>query len=163
MVDDTTTTINETNAENMRKFFPWRMRTSAFNLMSDGSLTVRDDSVVTNDPMCYHNFNSIDLSGGSITDATGRTTWRLLNTVCLEDVPQGGFLIDYPISFVATPISDKPGYITVKQVLPSPQPNDVFIEVYSWDKAGEPAPSMPFYWRCRIPLTIIIPLNEQRT
>jgi len=60
------------------------------------------------------------LSGGSITDAAGRMTWRLLNTVCPEDVPQGGFLIDYPISFVATPISDKPGYITVKQILPSP-------------------------------------------
>src|SRR5215831_8847105 len=133
MVDDTTTTINETNAESMRKFFPLRIRTSAFNLILDGSLTVREDSVIAiHPPICYHNFNSIDLSGGSITDAAGRMTWRLLNSVCPEDVPQGGFLIDYPISFVATPISDKPGYITVKQVLPSPQRG-----------------------RCRIPLTPI--------
>jgi hypothetical protein len=152
--DANTAKSKETDAERMREFFPMRVRTSAFNFLENGSLTLKDDSVVINNPRCYRN-NGIDLSGGSITDSAGRMTWRLLNFVCPENIPQRGFPIDFPISFVATPITDKPGYITVK-FMPQPQPNDVTIEVYSWDKQGEPAPSMPFYWRCRIPLTLII-------
>ena len=142
------------DVEKMTELFPLRIRTSAYNFESDGSLILREDSPVILDPRCYAN-RGIDLSGGSVTDSNGRMTWQLLNSVCNENVPKGGFPIDFPLSFVATPITDKPAYITVKFLGVKNQPNDVIFEVFSWDRQGEPAPFLPFYWRCRIPLTNI--------
>jgi hypothetical protein len=82
--------------------------------------------------------------------------WQLLNSVCTEYVPKDGFPIDFLLSFVATPMTDKSAYITVKFVEVKNQPKDVIFEVYSWDRQGEPAPFLPLYWRCRIPLAHII-------
>jgi len=90
-----------------------------------------------------------------VTDSEGRMTWILSNYICPENIPQNGLPIDYPVSFVATPQSDKPCYITVKFIVPI-VPNDVVIEVFSWNSKGEPAPSTSFYWRSRIPLTLIV-------
>jgi hypothetical protein len=53
-------------------------------------------------------------------------------------------------------MTDKSAYITVKFVEVKNQPKDVIFEVYSWDRQGEPAPFLPLYWRCRIPLAHII-------
>jgi hypothetical protein len=142
------------DAERVTRNFPFRVRTSAYNFEPDGSLMLKDDSIVINDNRCFRN-NGIDLSGGSVTDSAGRMVWILSNFVCPENVPQRRFPIDFPISFVATPQSEKPCYITVKYIVPF-IPNDVIIEVYSWNAKGESEPSTPFYWRCRIPLTLII-------
>ncbi len=139
----------------MTKLFPLRVRTSAYNFESDGCLILREDSPVILDPRCYPN-GGIDLSGGSVTDSKGRMIWQLLNSVCTEYVPKDGFPIDFPLSFVATPKTDKSAYITVKVVEVKNQPKDVIFEVYSWDRQGETAPFLPFYWRCRIPLAHII-------
>lgn len=154
--NDTTKVDSEVmDAEKMTKLFPMRVRTSAYNFERDGSLILREDSPVILDPRCYAN-DGIDLSGGSVTDSKGRMTWRLLNSVCPEYVPKEGFPIDFPLSFVATPMTDKPVYITVKFVGVKNLPKDVIFEVYSWNKQGQPAPFLPFYWRCRIPLTHIV-------
>lgn len=145
---------NVADTERLTRIFPFRVRTSAYNFEPDASLILKDDSAVIHDPRCFRN-NGIDLSGGSVTDTAGRMTWILSNFVCSENIPQRGFPIDFPVSFVATPQSDKPCYMTVKFIVPF-VPNDVVIEVFSWNSKGEPAPSTPFYWRCRIPLTLII-------
>jgi hypothetical protein len=142
------------DTDRLTRTFPFRVRTSAYNFEPDASLILKDDSAVIHDPRCFRN-NGIDLSGGSVTDSAGRMTWILSNFVCPDNIPQRGFPIDFPVSFVATPQSDKPCYVTVKFIVPF-VPGDVIIEVYSWNSKGEPAPSTPFYWRCRIPLTLIV-------
>jgi hypothetical protein len=142
------------DTERLTRTFPFRVRTSAYNLVPVRSLILKDDSPVISDPRCFPS-NGIDLSGGSVTDSAGRMTWILSNFVCPENIPGRGFPIEFPVSFVATPLTDKPCYITVKFIVPT-IPNDVIIEVYSWDKQGESAPSTPFYWRCRIPLASIL-------
>jgi len=142
------------DTERLTRTFPFRVRTSAYNFEPDASLILKDDSTVIHDPRCFRN-NGIDLSGGSVTDSEGRMTWILSNYICPENVPQNGLPIDFPVSFVATPQSDKPCYITIKFIVPI-VPNDVVIEVFSWNSKGEQAPSTPFYWRCRIPLTLIV-------
>lgn len=153
--DASKTKSNEIEAEEMIKLFPPRVKTSAFNFLDNGTLILRDDSPVVLDPQCFRN-NGIDLSGGSFTGSNGRMTWRLLNFVCPETVAErGGFPINFPMSFVATPLTDKPCYITVK-FIPSTVPNDVVFEVFSWNRNGQPAPKTPFEWRVRIPLTLII-------
>jgi hypothetical protein len=101
--------------EKMAMLFPMRVRTSAYNFEGDGSLVLREDSPVILDPRYYPN-GEIDLSGGSITHSKGQVIWQLLNSVCTEYVPKDGFPIDFPLSFVATPMTDKPAYITVKFV-----------------------------------------------
>jgi hypothetical protein len=142
------------DTERLSRTFPFRVRTSAYNFEPERSLILKDDSTVIYNPRCFPN-NGIDLSGGSVTDSSGRMTWMLSNFVCPENVPERGFAIDFPVSFVATPQSDKPCYMTAKFIVPL-VPNDVIFEVYSWNSKGESAPSTPFYWRCRIPLTFII-------
>ncbi len=119
------------------------------------NLTVKEDGTTHPDPRCILNYDGIDLSGGSVTGSAGRTTWRLSNFVCRESGLDEGLAVDFPVSFVATPLSDKPAYITVK-FLGVVTPKDLDIEVYSWDSQGNPAPFTYFYWRCRIPLSTVI-------
>jgi hypothetical protein len=146
-----------TDAERLSKF-PFRVRTSAYGFESPAnhpgylpSLILREDGVTPLQTRCIPNYDGIDLSGGSITDPEGRMTWRLSNFVC----PSNEALVpDFPVSFVATPVSEKPGYITVKDI--ALEANDLAIDVHSWDSQGNPAASTYFYWRCRIPLTYLI-------
>lgn len=94
----------------------------------------------------------IDLSGGWVTDSLGRFEWRLSNLLCKDSThPNLIKKLDFPVSFVATPNTDKPAYITAKFKAIQTGPLDLIIEVYSWDSHGAPAPDLPFYWRCRIP------------
>ncbi|MDQ5869336.1 MAG: hypothetical protein M3530_06365 [Thermoproteota archaeon] len=130
-----------------------RLRISAYNF--EEAVTVKEDHPLIPQSRCF-GMGGIDLSGGSMTDSAGRMTWRLSNFLCPENVPPGGLAVDFPVSFVATPLTDKPAYMTVKFIAVQPQPKDLILEVYSWDRLGEPAPFLPFYWRCRIPLTPII-------
>jgi len=137
--------------------FPWRVRVSAYSFEDPAlhvppNLTLKEVGTVFPSRSCIPNFDGIDLSGGSVTDSAGRMTWRMLDFVC----PDRDYLVDFPVSFVATPLSDKPAYMTVKFMGFRTLPNDVVIEVYSWDSTGKPAPYMNFYWRCRIPLGELI-------
>jgi len=155
--DDTTKATSEvTEAERLLKF-PFRIRTSAYNFEITANhpgyglgLTLREDGTSSLETRCIPSYDAIDLSGGSVTNSAGQMTWRLSNSVCVSE----GLSPDFPVSFVATPISDKPGYITVK--FKAIEMNDIVIDVFSWDNLGNLAPSMYFYWRCRIPLTYTI-------
>lgn len=141
------------DSERLSKF-PWRVRTCAYSFEDPNlGLTIKEVSTIFPDSgRCIHGFDAIDLSGGSVTDSAGRMTWRMLDFVC----PDRDLQVDFPVSFVATPISDKPAYMTVKFTGLESQPNNVVFEVYSWDSQGNPAPLVYFYFRCKIPLVITI-------
>ena len=100
------------------------------------------------------NEHAIDVAGRSGTDQNGRMTWKLSDFICKSDNRR----FQEPISFLATPHAKAPVYVTVhvsQPILPQP-PDDVVVRVFSWNSNGEPAPSIPFSWRCRA-LTFSIP------
>ena len=144
--DTTKKNSKEIDPEKKAELFPPRVPTSVYTIYPALSVKLRDDSPVIHDPRCYP-VDGIDLSGSSYTDSAGHMTWRLSNFICPDFEPEP---LIFPPSFVATPISDKPVYITVKFTPVSPPTKDMVFEVYSW-RRGEPAPLVPFYWRCRIP------------
>jgi hypothetical protein len=96
--------------------------------------------------------NVIDLSGRASTDEGGKRTWKLRDYIVPCD--RGFDEFDRPMSFVATPHSNSPIYLTTRPaegfLTPSP-PDDVVVEVFTWDAGGNPAPNVTFSWRCRVP------------
>ncbi len=96
--------------------------------------------------------NVVDISGSNNTDGQGKMLWNLRDVI--DPCDRGLDLFCDPYSFVATPISRKPAYITVrKNVSSSLGPTckkDISFVVYTWDKDGNPAPNVGFYWRCRV-------------
>ena len=152
--DDSKKTESEaTEVENLSRF-PWRVRISAYDYVNsvyhsdEPNLNLKEVGTVFPISSCLNAYDGIDLSGGYVTGSEGRTTWKLSDYICKPELQA----LDLPISFVATPLSDKPAYMTVKFVALQSQPNNLVIEVYSWDAQGKPAPFTSFYYRCRIPL-----------
>ena len=97
---------------------------------------------------------NMDVSGGGVTDATGKATLRLKDVTCLFAPPQAGenFLVaSAPINVVATPRSQSAIHATVRASLVSAD-RDAQIEVFTWDAQGQPAGGAPFYWRCTVAL-----------
>jgi hypothetical protein len=84
------------------------------------------------------------------TGSNGKTTFKLTNFICTQRE-----LFNNPINVVATPLSSKPFFLTVKQALLNNGAN-VEITVFAWDANGVPAPGVTFNWRCRVELPIII-------
>ena len=85
---------------------------------------------------------AIDVAGRSGTGTDGKVVLRLNDFVC------GNFSYEEPISFVATPHSSSPVYLTTNVTVPDP-PNDVFVEVFTWNQTGMPIPNIAFSWRCQ--------------
>ncbi len=88
---------------------------------------------------------AIDIAGQSRTGDNGKMTWRLTDFIC----PGGQPIVEPPASFVATPISQSPVYLTTTIEFPDP-PRDLVVEVFTWDPGGSSAPRIPFSWRCRV-------------
>ena len=86
----------------------------------------------------------IEVSGVAQTQANGQVRFRLTSFLC-----PAGEKFSFPINVVATPIAEKPFYLTVKHQL-MPNGEDVEITVFSWDALGGPAPDVRFNWRCRV-------------
>lgn len=84
--------------------------------------------------------NGIDVGGKSRTDASGTATVRLSSYVCVPGLETGE-----PVSFVATARSRNPVVMTFRTVSTG---DDLALEVFSWDAAGNPAPRVDFAWRC---------------
>jgi hypothetical protein len=103
-----------------------RLRISAYNFEEAPNLIVKEDHPLISQPRCF-GMGGIDLSGGWMTDEAGRMIWRLSNFLCRENVPPGGLAVDFPVSFVATPMTDKPAYITAKFTAIQTQPKDLII------------------------------------
>lgn len=104
---------------------------------------------------CVIGLNVIDVSGRASTGADGRTKWKLRDFIVPCD--SEFFEFERPMSFVATPHSSSPIYLTINPVEgffdPSPS-DDVVVDVFTWDKDGNPAPRVTFSWRFRVPYII---------
>ena len=87
----------------------------------------------------------IDAAGVARTGINGRTTWRLSEYICKG----GNQFFEAPVCFLVTPYSDSPVYVTTRPTLPHP-PDDVVVEVSSWNPGGYPAPNVTFAWQCRV-------------
>ena len=95
-------------------------------------------------------FPVVDVSGLAATGADGKMTWRMRDFISPCDAFVREF--DRPLSFVATPHSDSPVSLTIRPSGgPFAPPDDVIVEVFTWDPAGSPAPATVFSWRCRVP------------
>jgi len=98
---------------------------------------------------------AIDVSGLATTQADGKVTWRLREYI--ETCDSFIVAIDHPFSFVATPHSETPVYITTRPDQgPLVPPGDVSVEVFTWDQTGLPAPGVSFSWRCHVPVVLEI-------
>ena len=101
---------------------------------------------------CEYNKQVIDISGSNATNNQGEMIWKLREVI--DPCDDGLGLFCDPYSFVATPISNKPVFITVQRLglsaLGASCSKDVVFKIFSWDSKGNPAPGIGFYWRCRV-------------
>ena len=86
----------------------------------------------------------IDVSGFAQTQANGQVVFKLSSFLCPANE-----IYSLPINVLATPISQKPVFVTVMHTLIN-NGSDVEITVFSWDPNGAPAPGVTFNWRCRV-------------
>ena len=94
---------------------------------------------------CTPDRRAIDAAGQLSTGDDGTITWRLTDVMCPDGIP----IVKGPASFVATPITPEPIYLTTRIVFPSP-PEDLIVRVFTWDSSGTAAPNVAFSWRCRV-------------
>ena len=95
----------------------------------------------------------LDVSGGGVTDATGKATIRLKDATASSSSQAGdNFLVaSAPIEVVAMPRTQVAIHVTVRASLVTAD-RDAQIEVFAWDQQGQPAAQVPFYWRCTVAL-----------
>ena len=94
--------------------------------------------------------NAIDVSGFTQTQANGQVVFRLSTFLCPATQT-----FTLPINVLATPISQKPFFLTVMQALLN-NGADVEITVFAWDANGAPAGNVAFNWRCRVTSFILL-------
>jgi hypothetical protein len=109
----------------------------------------------------------LDSSGLVTTGADGKIAFNLSKFVNFRD---GLSAFQEPVNLFATPQTATPCYVTIThQLIPNPVLpdlgfSDVLITAFSWTPAGEPAPGVPVYWRCRaVPTCTVCTLPEAPT
>ena len=107
------------------------------------SRTTRMNTVANTPNQCFDS-RVVDVSGFATTGTNGQSVFRLTKFICPAAEIYGP-----PINVVATPISDKPFFLTVMHKLVNSN-KDVEITVFSWDAAGARTPGVQFNWRCRV-------------
>lgn len=90
-------------------------------------------------------YEAVDVAGQAQTDDEGKMTWRLTDFICAGTDRK----VEGPASFVATPITMEPTYLTTRIVIPN-QADDLIVHVFTWDSSGSPAARIRFSWRCRV-------------
>jgi hypothetical protein len=85
-----------------------------------------------------------DVSGFAQTQANGQVVFKLSSFLCPANE-----IFSFPVNVLATPISQKPFFLTVMHTLVN-DGTDVEITVFSWDANGAPVPNVTFNWRCRV-------------
>lgn len=96
----------------------------------------------------------LDVSGNSTTDAHGQYSWRL-SKFASPPLDLSTWKLKDPMSFVATPVTDKPTFLTITLKKDSTihlnmPMDDLVSQIFSWDIQGNPAPNTRFCWRCRL-------------
>jgi hypothetical protein len=90
----------------------------------------------------------IDVYGVSSTGGDGKRIFQLRDFICV-DVPSS-IVFSEPVNVVATPRSEGPFFLTMTHAVRiTADITDVQITVFAWNANGEPAPNVPFDWRCR--------------
>ncbi len=120
----------------------------ASSTSDDGTTTLRN-LIVPRPNSCYGT-RYLDVAGFATTGSDGTRQFRLTDFLC-----HTGERFGQPINVVATPLSDRPRFLTLRHTLVN-DGEDVEIQVWSWDTGGTPAASVSFDWRCRVELPIII-------
>ncbi len=91
----------------------------------------------------------LDVSGSGTTDSAGQLKLRLTDFICLTRIT-----VETPINLLATPVWEKPVFVTVLQSLvlgPSGTFGvDVNMTFFTWGPGGTRAGNIPFNWRCRV-------------
>jgi hypothetical protein len=101
----------------------------------------------------------LDSSGVVTTGADGKIAFNLSRFVNFRD---GLSVFKEPVNLLANPQATTPCYVTIThQMIPNPVLpdlgfSDVLITAFSWTPAGEPAPGVSVYWRCRAVATCAI-------
>jgi len=95
------------------------------------------------------NTDLLDVDGISFTGSDGSVTFLLSDYQCLGD-DDSALLLHRPLIVLVTPHSSVPVFTTVETTLIR-NGHDARIIVSSWKPNGEPAPRVPFSWRCRAP------------
>ncbi len=127
-------------------------RTSVRTVDPDATIQERNLIVVGGGKRCIFS-RTIDISGASRTGRDGKMTWRLRDFITPCDSQFEVF--DRPLSFLVTPHSDSPVYLTTVPSFTATKDN-VVVEVLSWDRNGDPAPNISFSWRCRVPYPAVV-------
>jgi hypothetical protein len=113
------------------------------------SITTHKHLLIARPNICYQN-NVMDVSGFATTGSNGQSIFRLTHFIC-----SNGEIFNHPINVIATPFSSKPFFLTVTHTLVN-NGLDVEIKVFAWDANGAAASDVPFNWRCRVELPLII-------
>ena len=91
----------------------------------------------------------LDVSGSGVTDSAGQLKLRLTDFICLTRIT-----IETPINLLATPIAEKPVFVTVLQSLVlDPTLSfgvDVNMTFFTWAPGGTRVGNIPLNWRCRV-------------
>jgi len=74
--------------------------------------------------------------------------WNLADYACLSEITNLDQVL-IPITFLATPISLDPVYITTGQLSLSVTAPYAVLKVMSWDSNGKPAKGVEFSWHYR--------------
>jgi hypothetical protein len=100
----------------------------------------------------------LDSSGLSATGADGTVVFRLRNFFSSRAYGLQQFSVHEPVYVVATPQGQKPYYVTIAHQIITPynEPTDVEFTGSTWNPNGSPAANVWFYWRCRVPVEIVI-------
>jgi hypothetical protein len=104
--------------------------------------------ILINRKFC-HELPLLDVSGGGVTGNGGKMQLRLTDFICLSRIS-----METPINLIATPLTERPVFLTVLQSLMMDPTNtfgvDVNMVFFTWEAGGAPAPNVPFNWRCRV-------------
>ncbi len=117
---------------------------------TEGQVTSRHIGTTGQSTKACRSVRLLDVSGMSYTGSHGTVQFELNDYFC-GDSDSSGL---HPMNFVATPRSRQPVLLTAMRSLTAGQ--GVQIEVMTWDATGNPAPNIPFDWRCRMPRETIV-------
>jgi hypothetical protein len=120
---------------------------------SAGELTVIDVRLAPPPPprkTCHH-AELTDLVGYGRTGADGSVILDIRKIVCWDLRIEG----EDEFWFVATPRSSEPVYLTHLVLgpaeplgtLPPPNPSDIQVRIFAWDRTGRPKSDVSFTWR----------------